>query len=111
MTFDFGDVLIVEFPFTDGSTSKRRPAVVISSAEYNQQRPDLALMAITSQMRPVEAELEVYLAGWQDAGLAKPSALKPVVFSLAHDFVRSKAGVLAVPDLKELRGLLGRSLG
>ena len=32
MTFDAGDVIIVPFPFTDRTTTKRRPALVLSNA-------------------------------------------------------------------------------
>ena len=32
---EFGDIILVPFPFTDQSTSKKRPAVVISSSSYN----------------------------------------------------------------------------
>jgi len=46
--YDFGDVVLVPFPFTDQTTKKRRPAVVVSSAAYNQKRPDIVLMAVTS---------------------------------------------------------------
>ena len=49
--FEFGDVLLVPFPFTDQSATKKRPAVVISSEPYNTERPDLIIMAITSQLR------------------------------------------------------------
>jgi mRNA interferase MazF len=31
MSFEFGDVVLVPFPFTDQTTSKKRPAVVVSS--------------------------------------------------------------------------------
>ncbi len=49
--FEFGEIVLVAFPFTDQVGSKRRPAVVISSGGYNRQRPDVILMAITSQVR------------------------------------------------------------
>ncbi len=38
---EFGDILLVPFPFTDQSHAKKRPAVVISSTAYNRERPDL----------------------------------------------------------------------
>jgi mRNA-degrading endonuclease toxin of MazEF toxin-antitoxin module len=34
--YKFGDVILVPFPFTDQTTSKKRPAVAISSDAYNQ---------------------------------------------------------------------------
>ncbi len=47
--YSFGGVVLVGFPFTSLQTTKKRPAVVISSAAYQQNRPDVILMAITSQ--------------------------------------------------------------
>ncbi|MBX9641193.1 MAG: type II toxin-antitoxin system PemK/MazF family toxin, partial [Mycobacteriaceae bacterium] len=41
--YSFGDVVLVPFPFTDQSTSKKRPAVVVSSDAYHQARPDLVI--------------------------------------------------------------------
>jgi len=45
-SFEFGDIILVPFPFTDQSTTKKRPAVVISSEIYNTERPDLIIMAV-----------------------------------------------------------------
>jgi len=45
--FEFGDIILVSFPFTDQTATKKRPAVVISSNPYNQKRPDLIIMAVT----------------------------------------------------------------
>lgn len=48
MPLRFGDVIVVPFPFTDQSATKKRPALVVSSDAYQRERPDLILMAITS---------------------------------------------------------------
>jgi mRNA interferase MazF len=37
--FEFGDVVLVPFPFTDQSTTKKRPAVIVGSEAYHRQRP------------------------------------------------------------------------
>lgn len=63
--FKFGDVVLVPFPFTDQSTSKQRPAVVISSAKYLSAKPDLIIMAVTSQLHQARSSLEVALAEWK----------------------------------------------
>lgn len=51
MAHSFGEVVLVPFPFTDQSGTKKRPAVIVSSGGYNANRHDLIIMAITSQAR------------------------------------------------------------
>jgi PemK-like, MazF-like toxin of type II toxin-antitoxin system len=67
--YSFGDVVLVPFPFTDQSGIKRRPAVIVSSAQYQSQRRDPVIMAITSQIRPHPAFGEFMVAEWKKAGL------------------------------------------
>ena len=76
--YEFGDVVLVPFPFTDQSAVKKRPAVVISSDAYHRERPDLIIMAITGQVRAAQTVGETFVQDWQDAGLLKPSVIKPV---------------------------------
>ncbi|MDO8793716.1 MAG: type II toxin-antitoxin system PemK/MazF family toxin [Vicinamibacterales bacterium] len=45
-----GDVVLVSFPFTDLSTAKRRPALVVLPDSFNEATSDLVLAAITSQI-------------------------------------------------------------
>lgn len=71
----FGDVVLVVFPFTNLQATKKRPAVVISNAACQQGRPDVILMAITSQIRQPLAFGDYLLTDWQQAGLLKPSVL------------------------------------
>jgi len=51
MPFEFGDVVLVPFPFTSQAASKKRPAVAVSNRTYNAARPDVVVMAITSRLR------------------------------------------------------------
>jgi len=87
--FELGDVVLVPFPFTDQSTTKKRPAVVISSHAYNNERPDLIIMAVTSQIKPTAILGEVIVQDWQAAGLLKPSAIKPVITTIEKPLVRA----------------------
>jgi mRNA-degrading endonuclease toxin of MazEF toxin-antitoxin module len=57
--YEFGDIVLVPFPFTDQPTTKQRPAVVISSSTYQRERPDLIILAVTSQVRPAATVGEV----------------------------------------------------
>ena len=62
MPYDFGDVVLVPFPFTNQTASKQRPSVVISGRTYNSSKPDIVIMAITSQLR-------IPLRRWERFGL------------------------------------------
>jgi mRNA interferase MazF len=59
MPFEFGDVVLVPFPFTNQIASKKRPAVIVSNRTYNAAKPDVVLMAVTSQLRASAALGEV----------------------------------------------------
>ena len=50
MRFEFGAVVLVPFPFTNQTASKKRPAVVVSNGAYNTARPDVVMMAITTNL-------------------------------------------------------------
>ena len=76
--YNFGDVILVPFPFTDQTQAKQRPAVVVSSSRYNISRHDLILMPITSQARVPANFGEIIVQHWQAAKLLKLSAIKPV---------------------------------
>jgi mRNA interferase MazF len=108
----FGDVILVPFPFTDQSQTKQRPAVVVSSSAYNAARPDLVLMAITSQVRSPAGFGEVPVGKWQAAGLLKLSVVKPVFATLDQRMVRKTLGQLSDADrsalLEALRLILGQ---
>jgi mRNA interferase MazF len=43
-----GDIVLIPIPFTDLSSQKRRPVIVISNDHYNQRAPDMVVVAMTS---------------------------------------------------------------
>lgn len=115
MPFDaelaFGDVVLVPFPFTDQAGSKQRPAVVVSSAAYNRVKPDIIMMAVTSQLKPHAAFGEVWVSAWEAAGLLKPSAIKPVFETFEKRLIIRTLGIIGESDQGSLRTALTDILG
>jgi mRNA interferase MazF len=109
--YNFGDVVLVPFPFTDQTTTKKRPAVVVSSAAYHGTRRDLILIAVTSQVRTPSAVGEVIVGEWKRAGLLKPSIIKPVMTTIEKQLVLRKLGQLELQDRNALRDALKIILG
>lgn len=108
---EVGDILLVPFPFTDQSTSKKRPAVVISSKRYNTERPDLIIMAVTSQLKASPMIGEVMIKDWKAAGLLKPSVIKPVITTIEKRLVIKTMGRLNADDRSALQESLTTILG
>lgn len=109
--YSFGEVVLVPFPFTDQTTSKQRPAIVVSSTEYNSNRPDLILMAVTSQVRQPAPYGDTLVIHWEEAGLIKPSVMKPIFTTIEQGLVIKRLGELADKDKQALHEALQEILG
>ncbi len=110
MHFEFGDVVLVQFPFTSQTASKKRPAVVVSSRGYNEARLDVVVMAITSQLRIGATSGDVSVQSWNVAGLLKPSVIKPVFATIEQSLVIRRLGALDATDKQALRDAIARIL-
>lgn len=110
-SIQFGDTVLVAFPFTDQSGSKKRPAVVVSSPGYHQNRRDVVIMAITSQVRTPLGFGEALVSDWAAAGLVKASVLKPVLATIEQDLVLRVIGQLSAADRQTLREVLAGLIG
>lgn len=93
MTYSFGDVVPVDFPFSSNIGTKKRPAVVVSKTDFNYSKEDIVLLAITSQVDNLTPG-EALVNDWQEAGLLKPSAFKSVVFTVEKQFIYKTLGKL-----------------
>ncbi len=109
-SYRFADVVLVTFPFTDLTTRKKRPAVILHRSDYPQRHQDVILMAITSQIRMPLAEDEALIQDWSHAGLIKPSMLKPLIATLDQGLIIRKLGRLSQQDQDTLRTLLNHIL-
>jgi mRNA interferase MazF len=109
--YGFGDIVLVPFPFTDQSGAKKRPAVVVSSAAYNEARRDVVIMAVTSQIKSSGIFGEVIVEDWQAASLLKPSAIKPVFATVEQTLILKRLGRLSRRDEPALRKAMTGIIG
>ena len=110
MAFQRGEVVLVPFPFSDLTTAKVRPAVVVSGALYQSTEPDLILAAVTSRLAGATGPFDYVLEDWESAGLRYPSALKPVLFTLEPGRVIHQVGELTARDLVQVSRCLALAL-
>ena len=103
--------MLVPFPVTDQSGTKKRPAAVVSSTGYNNGRRDVVITAITSQVRTPLGFGEAIVTDWHGAGLAMESALKPVFATIEQGLVLRVLGRLTDADRKKLLALIDSVIG
>jgi len=49
-----GDILLIPIPFSDLSSSKKRPVLVLSKNDYNTKTEDIIVAAVTSNITSKE---------------------------------------------------------
>lgn len=98
-----GDIVLVPFPFTDLTTTKKRPALIISPDSFNQFNQDLVLAAITSQ--PIEEQYSVLLhkSDLRVGKLLKTSVVRATkIFTIHSMLIVKRIGALNQAKLDEV---------
>src|SRR5437899_226633 len=101
-----GDVVLIPFPFTDLTSSKRRPALIISSEAFNNTHDDVIVIGVTSQIptRFGDDEFLIPIGALAAAGLPKASLVKlSKVVTLHQHLVVKRLGTIPEPALSEVR--------
>lgn len=86
-----GDIVLVSFPFTDLTTTKKRPALVISPDFFNNLQQDLVLVAITSQLADEPHTIVLEEEDFEEGKLPKKSMVKLAkIFTIHSSLVIKK---------------------
>jgi mRNA interferase MazF len=99
------EIVLVPFPFTDLSSVKRRPALVVSPDKYNSGN-DVVIAYITSQMNLPPRLGDYDLQKWKEAGLPKPSKIRMKFATLDKGIIIKKIGRLEKEDREEIEKIL-----
>jgi mRNA interferase MazF len=103
-----GDILLVPIPFTDLSSQKRRPVIVISNNRYNQNTTDLVVVAMT--YNPVEAaySFTITSADLEKGKLNHPGEVRvDKIYTISKAIVVKTFGRVNEPVLARIRKELG----
>ena len=96
------DVILVRYPFSDRSSSKVRPAVIINNPHSSQ---DVFVVPLTSRLSNLLVG-EFVLNDWNEAGLNVPSAVKRGLYTLHETLIVKSIGRLSARDRQELQNSL-----
>ena len=99
MTYKQYDVVVVPFPFTDRTATKKRPALIISDATTFNQPVKKSVMAMITTTSHSPWALDVPIIDLNSAGLKAKSIVRMKLFTLDDVLVIKKIGKLATGDL------------
>jgi len=108
ITYKRGDIVLVPFPFTNLTTTKTRPAVVVSVEGFQKKMGDFTVAMITSV--PHSTPYDYKIKDWQTANLLVPSWLRAKLVTLDPKLVRYQPGKLTKSDLKKVEKRISLAL-
>jgi mRNA interferase MazF len=95
------DVVAVPFPFTDKPEAKRRPALVLSNAEFNSSGHTVLAMITTKGHHPWPGDSNIN--EYSVAGLNLQCQVRLKIFTLDNRLLLKKIGRLAENDSKKVK--------
>lgn len=99
VNYEKGDVVIFQFPFSEGEKVKKRPSLVVSRLKGN----SVILCQITGQPRPDPDIIELKANEFQSGGISKDSYIRPsVLFTINKSRINYKAGSLKQEKVKQV---------
>jgi mRNA interferase MazF len=111
-----GDVVLVDYPYSDRTGSKVRPCLVVQQDRNNQRLDDTILVVITSRTRyattePTQMLVEVSTADGRSTGLLFDSAVQcENVLTVDCQFILRKIGAFSPALMQRIAACLKSSL-
>jgi len=104
-TLYFGDIVLLNFPFTGGQSAKKRPGLVLKDCDDG----DVIVCRITSQNH--SSEFDVNIQDWQAAGLRLPSVIRVHKLTTAEkSTVEFVLGKIDDPEKQQVRDIFSNFL-
>lgn len=111
MTFSRFDVVVVPFPFTDRSTTVRRPALILSDPETFGIATGQSLMAMITRAAGTRWPHDHAVDDRATAGLPEACFVRMKLFTLDHRLILRRLGALGNSDAIAVRANLAALLG
>ena len=97
MTYNAGDVLLVQFPFLELDASKKRPVLVLSSQEFHKVNKSFVAAMITTVTHSNWAG-DTIIKDLKSAGLKHQCLIRLKLFTLPDLIDVKKIGILSKSD-------------
>jgi mRNA interferase MazF len=103
-----GDIVLLPVPFTDLTSDKQRPVIVISNGAYLRRTTDLVVVAMTSNPIMNDYSFVITSADLEQGRLNRPGIVRAdKIYTLAQSLVVKIFGRVNKTVLDRVRQLLG----
>ncbi|NLZ92739.1 MAG: type II toxin-antitoxin system PemK/MazF family toxin [Firmicutes bacterium] len=90
-----GDILLIPIPYSDLTSNKKRPVLVLSNDEYNTKTEDIIVAAITSNITSKEYSILISNKDLQEGNLQVNSCIRvDKIYTLSQSIVIKKFGAV-----------------
>lgn len=103
MIYEPFDVIVVPFPFTDSSRTKRRPALVLSQKTDFGEKIEHSVLAMITSQKNDPWPLDAFIKNKKKSGLTAPSVVRMKLFTLDNRFILRKIGHLSKTDQTQVK--------
>jgi mRNA interferase MazF len=103
-----GDIVLVPIPFTDLSSTKRRPVIVISNDQYQAMTRDMLVVAMTSNLAATPFNFLLSQTDLMAGSLKHANRVRvDKIYSIAQSIAVKQFGHVNDAVLVQIRQLLG----
>lgn len=104
-----GDILLIPIPFTDLTSSKKRPVLVLSNEDYNCKTEDIIVAAITSNITSKDYSIFITNSDLLEGNLKVDSCIRvDKIYTLAQNIVIKKFGEVNENVLNEVKNKINK---
>lgn len=99
-----GDIVLIPIPFTDLSSQRRRPVIVISNNAYNRKTEDIVVVAMTSNPAAVDYSFPITASDLAQGKLNRPGKVRvDKIYTLSQSIVVKTFGRVNSKVLDQVR--------
>jgi len=104
---DQGDIVLIPIPFTDLTSQKRRPVIIISNNFYHRKTHDVVVVAMTSNPNAGDYSFTITSSDLIQGALNRPGQVRvDKIYTLSQSIIAKTFGQVNANVLNEIRRIL-----
>lgn len=102
-----GDIVLIPVPFTDLTSKKRRPVIVLSNDDYNRRTRDIVVVALTSRPEKTPYSFQLQTSDLEHGRLNRPGQVRvDKIYTLSQSIIVKTFGRVNSRTVQRIRALI-----